>query len=196
MSDDREQHPLIPFLEEIEGGLENKKILDIGAGPYQPITSAVAEFTDDNEKAFNNVVSIDKKFKYGWFLPFSPVAGAEAQHLPFADNSFDVVSLISVLHLLEKENGMEQGLSEMGRVLVSGGIGLVGFATLEPRIASPDRGRLNTIESLRLLLNIKKINAHMERYREALMNAGFDVKKEWKEYGWGAVLANFIITKI
>lgn len=190
---DFREHPLIPFLQEVPGGVKKKKILDIGAGPYQPMTSAVAEVLDSAKRASQNTISVDKDFTHRWFLPFSPVAGAEAQHLPFADSSFDVISLISVLHILQKEQGMEKGLSEISRVLVPGGIGLIGFATLEPRIATPNKSRLNTVDTLKLFLNIKKINAHMDQYRQAVIDAGFDVQKEWKEYNWGAVLANFIV---
>jgi ubiquinone/menaquinone biosynthesis C-methylase UbiE len=89
---------------------KNKKILEIGAGRSEFLSL----FDKDNEVTALDISPVLlKKNKAKAKL----VVG-DAENLPFADNSFDFVYLVGVLHHLEDQ---KKALQEIDRVLKTGG---------------------------------------------------------------------------
>lgn len=89
---------------------KNKNILEIGAG-----TSQFLKLFEDR----NQVVALDisaELLKQN--LTKAKLVVADAEHLPFADKSFDFIYAIGVLHHLEDQ---KKALSEIKRVLKSNG---------------------------------------------------------------------------
>ena len=109
-----------PFVEEFLGKQKKgSKILDLGCGAGRHFYKTEAEIyaVDFSDEMIKYAKLHAKKLKIknvNFFV-------AEAWKLPFEDNLFDVVLLISVMHCIQTKEHRQQTLKEVFRVLKSGG---------------------------------------------------------------------------
>ena len=107
------------------GPLQGKRILDVGCGTGR----GVVDFGREAAIAVGTDASVDMlcyaKSKVNDGRPCC-FAVSFAQHLPFADASFDVVTSLNFLHLFSLET-QEQMIAEMKRVVKPGGILVLEF---------------------------------------------------------------------
>ena len=107
------------------GTMKGKRILDVGCGSGRGIVGFApeAEFTVgcDASADMLNVTARKLQGKSKWGL-----ANAYAQRLPFASNTFDVVTTLNFLHLFSLDTQREM-ISEMKRVTKTGGILVLEF---------------------------------------------------------------------
>lgn len=96
------------------GAIDGKRVLDVGCGTGRGLREFVprAKFTAGCDASIDMLRAAAQKLTAGnnWGL-----ASAHAQRLPFADDTFDLVSSFNFLHLFTLETQQEM-ISEMKRV--------------------------------------------------------------------------------
>jgi ubiquinone/menaquinone biosynthesis C-methylase UbiE len=107
------------------GPLAGKQVLDVGCGTGRGLTSfsAEARFAMGCDASLDMLSFARKKVTGRQNCSFSV---AYAQHLPFPQNSFDVVAALNFLHLFSVET-QKAMIAEMKRVLKPGGILVLEF---------------------------------------------------------------------
>lgn len=105
-------------LGKITGGLRGKKILDIGAGRGEFLLACAERGYDAVGIEINDEkISDARTSAHARGLPLELVK-AEAEHLPFADNTFDFANMGEVIEHVRNPVGV---LTELYRVLKPGG---------------------------------------------------------------------------
>lgn len=110
----------------------NMKILDAGCGEGRNLHYFLREgfdmyAVDKDQSALRMLQYLARTFKIG--REKERFLEASIQNLPFQAERFDAVLSISVLHFAESEEQFHQMIHELGRVLRSGGILLIGILT-------------------------------------------------------------------
>jgi SAM-dependent methyltransferase len=113
-----------PLLESAMAGRTSPRLLDAGCGTGANL-SMLSEFGTCHAFDLNRV-----GLGYVRGSGFRRLARATVTAIPFAGESFDVVSSFDVLYALQPEDARE-ALREMARVLKPGGVILVNVAALE-----------------------------------------------------------------
>lgn len=169
------EYPYSGFIKNISH-LREKRILDIGAGG-KLLEQTYSHHTSKRRTA-TNFFGIDNSYTA---LPPEVFdshlySTADAKSLPFPNESFDIVAMMTLLDLLRSARILDQALNEAWRMMVPGGLLLAGHTVLKPKL-KPDLDRLKQeIEKKAIFI---AFDAY--RYKRAIKKSGFRIKSQEKE---------------
>ena len=170
------------FFEEIPD-LEDKKLLDVGAGTfcmyslsgYLPQVGEQKKSNqvryEENQNVKDNIVALDRIYDDELcFLPERSICG-DARKLPFHDESFDIVAAGWLFDYFKNESELEEVISECARVLNPKGY-LVGDVPLHPT-----RPIYEKFRKLKFLLGVDELKhaKQIEKYQRIIRTEEFEV---------------------
>jgi len=157
--------------------LENKTLLDIGAGSTcdYSLMGYISFLDGKNEKSESekNVLAIDLDFKgrLSTVLPRASLC-ADARELPLVKESFDIVAMGWLFDLFE-DSERDKLVKEAARVVKPNGY-LVGDVPLHPGLLS----RYGGLGFIRWPIDSLKYSKQRKEYRKVIRSNGFEFLEE------------------
>lgn len=176
--------------------LEGMRILEVGGGIGEMYDNLSKSFVDDvfkytiTEYSENAVKVLNEKYIENTAVS---VARADAQNLPFEDNSFDLVLAFDVMHHVENPQEMAQELMRVSRQYIfmceACGLSLVRKAVETTRMSKEKGERSYTPHRLREFFIIDKERTGKERKSIEIVPFYFFVPPKIKKQFMGPFIA-------
>ncbi len=153
------------------------RVLDVGCGPGRNLVYLLrngfdVHAVDIDEESVKRVSSLAAQLAPN--LQGDRVHLASIEHLPFADDAFDAVIMIAILHFARDQRHFEEMLAEVVRVTAPGGMFLARVASdigLESAVRPLGHGRYTLPDGTdRFLVNEKMLLDWTERTGASLLD--------------------------